>query len=288
MPSAPRQSVPSAYSDAAQTERSRSDASSTDQAEISRSETSDAEPSDFGQPRLHKTRDALTLQFAGFPAVQSSMSLLNPNSLDLEYTRLMMGFLLFNNAPSHIVMIGLGGGSLPEFCHRYLPEATIEVIEIDPQVIALRDAFQVPADDARFMVIEADGRNYVNAIANAVDVLLVDAYDGYGMPLDLCELEFFQDCDAALSNDGMLVVNLHLESESYPICLAHLRETFGAGLFEVVDDDMTNSIVFACKDDRFEQTDLRAAMRKPAHIAKDAWPQLLPTFQVIEATQTLR
>ncbi len=244
--------------------------------------------SNFGQPRLLKTRDALMLQFAGFPAVQSSMSLLNPHSLDLEYTRLMMGFLLFDTEPAHIVMIGLGGGSLPKFCHRYLPDAMIEVIEIDSQVIALREAFQVPSDNARFTVIEADGRGYVNAIVGSVDVLLIDAYDGYGMPSNLCELDFFQDCHAALSDDGMLIVNLHLESESYPVCLVHLRESFGAGLFEVLDDDMTNSVVFACKDDRFERTDLRAAMRKPAHIAKDAWRQLLPTFQVIAATQTLR
>lgn len=240
-----------------------------------------------GQPHVHRTRDALTLQFAGFPAVQSSMSLLNPHALDLDYTRLMMGFLLFDSAPGRILMIGLGGGSLPKFCYRYLPQAIIDVVEIDPQVIALRDAFHVPADDARFRIVAADGKDYLHALSDPVDVLLVDAYDGHGMPPALCESDFFQDCHKALSPEGVLVVNLHLESETYSVCLQHLRDYFGAELFEVIDDDMTNSIVFACKNGRFERTDLRAALRKPAHIPKDAWRQLVPTFQLIEATQTL-
>lgn len=238
-----------------------------------------------GRPQLRRTRGALTLQFAGSAAVQSSMSLLSPHALEIEYTRLMMGFLLFDSAPRRMLMIGLGGGSLPKFCHRYLPETAIDVVEIDPDVIALRDAFHVPPDDARFRVIAADGKAYLHARPEPVDVLLLDAYDGYGMPPALCEQAFFEDCHAALTPDGVLVVNLHFESETYPVCLARLREVFGTSLFEVVDDDMTNSIVFACKGERFENTDLREALRKPANMAKDAWRQLLPTFKLIEATR---
>lgn len=239
-------------------------------------------------PQLRRTRDVLTLQFAGSQAIQSSMSLLNPTALDLEYTRLMMGFLLFHRHPTHILMIGLGGGSLPKFCHRYLPDTSIDVVEIDPDVIAFREAFHIPPDDARFRVIAADGRHYLQAGPQPVDVLLIDAYDGQGMPAALCEPAFFEDCEAALLPDGMLVVNLHLESDSYPVCLTHLRAVFGTSLFEVIDDDMTNSVVFACKGDGFDTTDLRTALRKPASLSKDAWRQLQPTFKLIEATLVLR
>ena len=139
----------------------------------------------LSQPQLRRTRDALTLQFSGSAAVQSSMSLLNPYALEFEYTRLMMGFLLFDHDPAHMLMIGLGGGSLPKFCHRYLPQTSIDVIEIDPGVIALRDAFHVPPDDARFRVIAADGKDYLHDGPAPVDVLLIDAYDGQGMPAAL-------------------------------------------------------------------------------------------------------
>jgi len=250
-------------------------------------ETTSIDPP-LGRPQLRRTRDVLTLQFSGSASVQSSMSLLNPYILDIEYTRLMMGFLLFDSDPRRLLMIGLGGGSLPKFCHRYLPQASIDVVEIDPNVIALRNEFHVPPDDARFRVIHADGRQYLQAGPDPVDVLLVDAYDGHGMPAVLCERAFFEDCHAALLPEGMLVVNLHLESDSYPVCLAHLREIFGTSLFEVIDDDMTNSIVFACKGERFDDADLRTALRKPDRLSKDAWRQLQPTFKLIEATLILR
>ena len=50
--------------------------------------------------------------------VQSSMRLDDPFDLDFAYTRKMMAFLLFVPDPGHVLMVGLGGGSLAKFCHR--------------------------------------------------------------------------------------------------------------------------------------------------------------------------
>ena len=76
----------------------------------------------------------------------------DPHALDLQYTRTMTGFLSFKPKPRHIGMIGLGGGSLAKFCHRYLPSARIEIVEINPHVLALRDEFWIPPDDARLTI----------------------------------------------------------------------------------------------------------------------------------------
>ena len=81
----------------------------------------------------------------------------------LAYTRKMMAFLMFNSQPRRILQLGLGGGSLAKFCYRYLPDASITVVEIDSDVLALRDEFQVPADDARFRVVQGNGVEYVAA-----------------------------------------------------------------------------------------------------------------------------
>lgn len=72
-------------------------------------------------------------------------------------------------------MVGLGGGSLAKFCHRHLPEVQIEVVEINPHVIALRNEFQVPADSARFTVLHDDGARFVRERARPCDVLIVDS-----------------------------------------------------------------------------------------------------------------
>ena len=95
------------------------------------------------RPFLRRQRHSLALHFDLF-AIQSEMLLDAPDELMVGYTQTMMGFLLFQPAPSGIGMIGLGGGSLAKFCYRYLPSAVIAVAEIDVDVIALRNEFLRP------------------------------------------------------------------------------------------------------------------------------------------------
>ena len=84
----------------------------------------------------------------------------------------MMGFL-------HICM--LGGGSLAKYCYRHLPGATIDAVEINPDVIALRDVFRIPVDDGRFTVVCADGADHLGRADVRTDVILHDAFVADGM-----------------------------------------------------------------------------------------------------------
>jgi spermidine synthase len=233
-------------------------------------------------PFIREQEGSRSLHFSAVE-IQSRMSLLAPDALDLEYTRMMMGFLMFNPRPERIAMIGLGGGSLAKFCFRHLPNTAIDVVEINPEVIALRDAFQIPRDSDRFAVIEADGGDYVRLADRPADVLLVDGFDIGGMPPQLCTRQFYADCFQFLRDDGIMVVNLHLNHPLHPTYLDRIRESFGSSVFDVVDDDMTNSIVFAFKGEHFGQTGVEGT-RRPPGITKEAWRQLMPTFKLIAAT----
>ncbi|OZI30296.1 hypothetical protein CAL29_19805 [Bordetella genomosp. 10] len=238
-------------------------------------------------PVLARDAEGLTLRLRPGGAVQSRMSLRQPDALDLEYTRLMMGFLLFEPEPAHIVQIGLGGGSLAKFCHRYLPRARITVVEIDPRVIALRDAFRIPPDDARLRVVQGDGADFVRAHAQTADVLLLDGYDDNGLPARLRGREFFEGCRRCLRHRGILVANLHRQAPDYAPCLHDLMALFPSGLLEVADEDLANSIVYASAADLGGR--LRAdAILRPDGLGKEAWRQLMPTFRMIAATMALR
>ena len=109
--------------------------------------------------------------------MQSEMSLKAPHDLAIRYTQKMMAFLLFQPRPKRIVLIGLGGGSLIKFCHRRMPGTHLTAIELDPDVIAFRDAFLVPPDDERLQILQADGAEYIANADKGIDVLLVDAFD---------------------------------------------------------------------------------------------------------------
>lgn len=244
------------------------------------------EPAAPHRPFIQNAGTRRTLHFTQ-QEIQSSMSLLNPDALEIEYTRMMMGFVLFKPELADILMVGLGGGSLPKFCHRYLTGARVTVVEIDPAVIALRDAFMVPPDSARFQVIQADAAQHLTGLTDAADVILLDGFVAGGIPDALCSAAFYADCHRALRDDGILVINFHVNHPMHHEYLDRVRDAFGSSMFEVVDDDMTNSIVFACKGNLLDNP-AAAQLTRPATMPKDAWRQLMPTMRVIGATLELR
>jgi spermidine synthase len=182
--------------------------------------------------------------------VQSRMQVADPLALDLDYTRTMMGFLLFQPAPRQLTMIGLGGGSLAKFCHRHLPRTRLRVVEINPHVIALRDTFHVPPDDDRFTVVLGDGARAVREDAEPCDVLLVDGYDSQGLPARLSSQRFYDDCQAALAPGGVMVANLHTGHRRFEVFVDRIRRSFDDEVLVVEAADLTNSVVFAFRGRR--------------------------------------
>jgi len=199
------------------------------------------------RPHVYQDGDSVTMQFQ-IGEIQSEMLLSDPNFLVLSYTRTMMDFLLFREAPERIVMIGLGGGSMPKWCYHQLPATDITVIEISPIVISLRDEFYIPADDERFRVLCGDGADYVATTDDSPEVLLVDGFDIHGQPPQLCSQEFYEDCYQALASDGVMVVNLC--SPEHQLSIDKIRRTFDDRVLIVVPKDGENKILFAVKGRR--------------------------------------
>ena len=209
--------------------------------------------------------------------LQSRMDSRKPWQLEVDYTRTMMGFLMFRPAPLRIGMVGLGGGSLAKFCYRQLPECSITVAEINPHIIALRREFMIPDDDDRLTVLECDGAAFVADRSGSFDALLVDGFDRQGQPAALCSQAFYDDCARALSPDGVLAVNLHNDSGDYAIWLARLQRSFSGNVTEVVAPEKSNCIVFASCSPLTgrRKIDLRISL---SGMDREARKQLQPEF----------
>jgi spermidine synthase len=199
-----------------------------------------------GKPLVIDTESERQLQFSG-DALQSRMRLDDPYALVAAYTRQMMSFLLFEPDPEHVLLIGLGGGSLAKFCYRHLPHARITVVEIDAQVIALREAFCIPPDDHRFRVVHEDGARYVSRHEQPVNAILIDAFDHAGVSPSLATPEFFREAARLLAPTGVLVMNLRGDPRRFAGHLEQVRTVFGsrALLAQVTSNDNVLLYAFA-------------------------------------------
>jgi spermidine synthase len=175
--------------------------------------------------------------------VQSVMRHDDPDALCLAYTRKMMTFLLFNAAPRRLLLLGLGGGSLAKFCYRHLPGAHITVLEIDPNVLALREEFQVPPDNDRFRVVQGDGVAYISGRAPREDVILVDACDRNGLSPTLAAPDLYANLRRRLVVGGVLVMNVCGEPEEIESHIARIRGVFGERIISLPAKEDGNLIV---------------------------------------------
>lgn len=193
----------------------------------------------------------------GSSTVQSAMRIRDPFALELTYSRGMMCFMLFNPNVKHMLAIGLGGGSIPKYIHAYCTAMVSKVIEINPRIIQVaRSQFYVPENDERLEVVEGDGLHYLAEHEAVADVLMIDAFDGNGIPPNFCSQDFFDQCSSVLKSDGMLVINLWGSDKNFDIYLQRIEQSFNGRVLVLPTGKPGNIAVFGFKR---EPADLRLA-----------------------------
>ncbi len=193
-------------------------------------------------------KNGVRLLHLGGPAVQSAMRLRAPYALELEYTRAMMAFALFQPAARDVALIGLGGGSIAKFIHQRLPAVRLTAVEVNPEVVAAARAyFLLPADDDRLTVRVEDGAAYVRRQQQMLDTLLVDAYDAERIVEALASTAFYRDCLKALRAGGVAVFNLWGSDRRFDVYRRRLAEVFAGHLLLLPAEQKGNVVVFCFK-----------------------------------------
>lgn len=149
---------------------------------------------------------------------QSCQSLQNPDRLVFNYTRMMMGALYLNPVPRRILIIGLGGGTLPTALAGLLPAADIDIAEVDAAVVRVAERYFHFRAGPRVHVFEEDGRVFVKrALRNGqhYDLIMLDAFDHEYIPEHLLTREFLQEVKALLGESGIVAANTFSNSRLY-------------------------------------------------------------------------
>jgi spermidine synthase len=119
------------------------------------------------------------------------------------------------------------------------------VVEIDPDIVELREWFHIPPDDDRLQVVLGDGADFVRGGDWTADILLIDAFDRGGVAPSLASDDFYAQAFRSLSLDGVLVMNLAGERGRYVAHLQRLREACPGPVLLVPVEADGNVLIFA-------------------------------------------
>ena len=174
-------------------------------------------------------QDGVRYLHFGTEWVQGAMRIRKPDWPELEYAQQMMAWMLFIDDPQAIVQLGLGAASLTKFCYRQFPQAQVTAVELNPSVIAIgASMFKLPPEDGRLRVLEMDAMDFVLDDANrdTVDALQCDLYDATARGPVLDTPEFYQACNACLTDRGVMTVNLFGDHPSFAKNIKAMRFAF--------------------------------------------------------------
>jgi spermidine synthase len=170
---------------------------------------------------------SLSSMFKGRPDyIESMVDLKDPNDLPVPYNQIMPVALAYPDATRRILMIGLGAGSISTYLARAMPDAQIDVVELDPGVIAAGKTYFGLQETDKVHFIESDGRVYLNRHKDLYDLILLDAFRELGIPFHLLTKEFDALVKQHLTPGGALAWNIAANTKLYVSALATLRTIF--------------------------------------------------------------
>ena len=130
-----------------------------------------------------------------------------------------------------VLILGMGTGTYARQCRKYFDGVSVEGVEIDAKITDLAHRyFELPKE---VKVTTYDGRAYLQAVDQKYDVIMVDAYQDITIPFQMSSTEFFAMVRDHLKEDGVMVVNMNMQSGEEGSINQYLTDTI-AGVFDTV------------------------------------------------------
>ncbi len=192
-----------------------------------------SERSQYRQVLVYEYTDLRCLCFTRYCTIgrQSCIDRRAPDRLVFEYTQMMLGALYLQPDPHDVLVIGLGGGTLPRTLEKLLPQSQIDVVEIDPAVVRVAQQYFSFQADARVHVTVEDGRAYVRRLLRSggkrYQLIMLDAYEREYIPEHMLTREFLSEVKSLLTPDGIVAANTFSSSRLYQNESVTYRAVFG-------------------------------------------------------------
>lgn len=161
---------------------------------------------------------------------QSCRFLQDPQRLVFPYAKMTLSGLLVQNNPQRILIVGLGGGTLPDAYSNLFPEAEIVVSEIDDAVFRVAQEYFDFIETDKISVDVGDARVYIKRAGirgEKFDLVILDAFNGEYIPEHLMTREFLEEVKQLLSETGVVISNTFSTSRLYDAESVTYQQVFG-------------------------------------------------------------
>jgi spermidine synthase len=219
-----------------------------------------------------KTLLKMSFQWKGWYFYESAVNLVDGDDLPMLYARVIGLAAVYPQDIKRVLVLGLGGGAVPLYLARFLPDATVDSVEVDPGVIEAAKKYFGLRETERFHLIESDGRIYLNRHSEKYDIIVLDAFSGSYIPFHMMTKEFYQLVRDHLAPHGVVAINILPSVKLYDSNVRTLKLVFdNLDFFDSGDPtvDETNVIVFgrsdAASEDQQRQQAAAAQQRYKFH-----------------------
>ena len=208
-----------------------------------------------------------------------------PQHLVFPYARMMLASLLLDPAPSNVLIVGLGGGTLPTALAELYPTARIDIVELDPAVVAVAKRYFgfTPTDTVR--VFEQDARVWVKRAKRGTkryDLIMLDAFNGDYIPEHLMTREYLKEARELLTSNGVLASNTFAISRLYHNESVTYADVFGA-FYNLRSPDTANRVIIASRSALPDTTALERVAKslvqplQPYGVPIESYPSTMTT-----------
>ncbi|WP_416838424.1 spermidine synthase [Haloferax sp. DFSO52] len=160
----------------------------------------------YQELRVVDAGDTRTLYLDRQP--HSAMDLDDPTRHVFEYTSYFHVPFLLSDDIDRVLFVGGGGFTGPRVFLEKYPNVTVDVVEIDPEVVSVAKQYFRVQESERLNIYTMDGRQYLQETNQTYDLIVLDAYRKDKVPFQLTTVEFMRLTSDRLDDDGILFANV--------------------------------------------------------------------------------
>jgi len=133
----------------------------------------------------------------------------DPSDLVYDYTKYYSLYKVFTPRVQNALVLGGGAYSIPKALLHELPDAVVDVAEIEPSFLDLAKRYFGAADSPRLRNYVEDGRRFLQDSDTQYDLIFGDVYYSYfSVPPQFTTREFFALARSRLRSEGVFIANM--------------------------------------------------------------------------------